>query len=588
MATQSNFKIYTRLLTYVKPYWLIFSISMLGFLIYASTQPMYAWLMKFLIESLENKTRDTVIWIPAVIISVVFFRGIGSFLGNYFLAKVSNGVVHTLRCQIFDRYTVLPSQYFDDRNSGHLISRVTYNVSQVTSAATNALKVIVREGLTVIGLMAYLVYLNWQLSLVFLAITPLIGLIVGAAGRRFKKISKKIQAAMGDVTHISSELINGYRVVRSFGGEDYERRRFHDASGYNYKQSLKLVKTSAIHTPVLQLIIAIALAFMIFLALIIMEDASTGVFISYITAAILMPKPIRQLSEVGANVQKGIAAAESIFEVLDEAEEQDNGNYEVGRVNGHIEFKNLSFTYPNTGKPVLKEINFIAKPGQTIALVGYSGSGKTTLASLIARFYEYQDGQILLDGIDIRDYSLKNLRQQIALVSQHVTLFNDTVEKNIAYGGLQGVNRQQVIAAAKAANAMEFIEEMPKALDTEVGENGVKLSGGQRQRLAIARALLKDAPILILDEATSALDTDSERKIQQALETAMQGRTTIVIAHRLSTIENADLILAMDKGRIIEAGNHATLLQKGGYYAQLHRTQRQAQNDFINEPKVIS
>ena len=552
---------------------------MLGFFIYAATQPMYAWLMKYVIDSIESKSQDATFWIPLVIVGIVLVRGIGSFLGNYYLAKVSNSIVHTLRCQIFDRYTVLPTKYFDDRNSGHLISRLTYNVTQVTSAATNALKVVVREGLTVIGLLGYLAYLNWQLSLIFLAIAPVIGVVVGAAGRRFNKISKKIQASMGDVTHVSTELIQGHRVVRSFGGETYESKRFLQASQYNYKQSLKLVKISAIHTPILQMIVGIALAFLIFMALTMMQDASTGDFIAYLTAAILIPKPIRQLSEVSANIQKGIAAAESVFEVLDESAEPDNGLYEKARVQGRLDIRNLSFTYPDTDERILADITFSALPGQTIALVGYSGSGKTTLASLLARFYDYEQGQIYLDGVDIREYTLSNLRQQIALVSQNVTLFNDTVENNIAYGAMAGIDRQQVIAAAELANAMEFINEMPEGLDTEIGENGVKLSGGQRQRLAIARALLKDAPLLILDEATSSLDTESERKIQHALENVMRGRTTIVIAHRLSTIENADLILAMDKGRIVEKGNHKQLMQKQGYYANLHQTQIQQQQD---------
>jgi subfamily B ATP-binding cassette protein MsbA len=553
---------------------------MLGFLIYASTQPMYAWMMKYIIDAIESKSQSSITWIPLVIVGVILIRGIGSFLGNYYLAKVSSSIVHTLRCQIFDRYTVLPTQYFDDRNTGHLISRVTYNVTQVTSAATNALKVVVREGLTVIGLLGYLAYLNWQLSLVFLAITPVIAFVVSVAGKRFKKISKKIQLAMGDVTHVSTEFIGGHRVVRSFGGEAYERKRFKQTSLYNYRQILKLAKTSAIHTPVLQLIVGLALALLIYLALTMMQDASTGEIISYLTAAILIPKPVRQLSEVSANIQKGIAAAESVFEVLDEQAEQDNGIYQTDRVRGRIDVKNLSFTYPNSDKSILVDISFTAKPGQTIALVGSTGSGKTTLTSLIARFYDYKHGQIYLDGVDIREYTLKNLRQQIALVSQNVTLFNDTVENNIAYGSMAGIDREKVIAAAEQANAMEFINEMSEGLDSIVGENGVKLSGGQRQRLAIARALLKDAPLLILDEATSALDTETERKIQHALENVMSGRTTIVIAHRLSTIENADLILAMEQGHIVEKGSHKELMKKRGYYANLHQTQMQQDNDF--------
>lgn len=574
----SSLKVYLRLLEYVRPYWVPFALSIFGFLIFASTQPMLAALMEFLVDSLQAEKRDAVYWVPLAIVGIIFLRGIGSFLGSYYIAKVSNSIVHTLRCQIFDRYVTLPNAYFDNTNSGHLLSRVTYNVTQVTGAATDAIKVVVREGLTVIGLLLYLFYMNWLLSLIFIAITPLIGFLVGYAGKRFKAISKRIQSSMGDVTHVSSELINGYRVVRSFGGEDYERNRFRDASHFNFRQSIKMVQTSAIHTPLLQLIVAGALALMIYLALSLMHDASTGEFVAFITAAGLIPKPIRQLSEVNANIQKGIAAAESIFDVLDETPEPDEGQYEIERAQGKIEFRQLNFSYPGSDEPVLKDINLTIEPGMTVALVGHSGSGKTSLSSLIPRFYNHQDGDILLDGVEVSEYTLKNLRQHIALVTQHVTLFNDSIANNIAYGALEHTPRAQIEKAAAQANALEFIELLPEGLDTMVGENGVKLSGGQRQRLAIARALLKDAPVLILDEATSALDTESERKIQAALETAMKGRTTVTIAHRLSTIENADLIVVMDQGEIIETGTHAQLLALGGAYAKLHDTQ------FSEEP----
>lgn len=579
MTATSGFKIYYRLLTYVRPYWMMFVVSMIGFLIYASTQPMNAWIMKYTVDLIEHKNQDSIVFIPLLIVGIIFVRGIGSFLGNYYLAKVSSIVVHVLRCRIFDWYTVLPTQYFDDRSSGHLISRITYNVAQVTGAATDALKIATREGLTVIALLGYLFYLNWKLSLIFLAIMPAIALVATVAGKRFKKISKKIQLAMGDLMHIATELISGYRVVRSFGGESYERKRFAQASMRNYKQSLKMVKTAAIHTPMLQLIVGIALSILVFIALTTMvQDSSTGDIVAYLTAAIFIPKPIRQLSGVSADIQKGIVAAQSIFEVLDEEAEADNGHYQTERVQGRLDVRGLSFAYPNTEKQILADINFTAKPGQTIALVGYSGGGKTTLVGLFPRFYDYKQGKIYLDGVDIRDFTLNNLRQQISLVSQNIILFNDTIERNIAYGALAGINRKLVISAAEAANAMEFINEMPNGLDTIIGEDGIKLSGGQRQRLAIARALLKNAPLLILDEATSALDSKSEKKIQHALENAMQGRTTIVIAHRLSTIENADVILVMDKGRVVEKGNHQELILKRGHYANLHQSKKQGQN----------
>lgn len=568
VPSDTSLAIYLRLLKYVVPYWKPFAVSLFGFLIFAATQPALAALMEYLVDSLQAENRSEIYWVPVATIAIVFFRGIGSFLGSYYIAKVANNVVHTLRCAIFDKYTTLPNGYFDDQNTGHLLSRVTYNVSQVTSAATDAIKVVVREGLTVIGLLAYLIYMNWALSLIFLAIAPIIGLLVNYAGKRFKAISKRLQVSMGDITHVSSELINNYRVVRSFGGEDYEKNRFKQASFSNLRQAMKMVQTGAINTPVLQLIIASALALMIYLALLLMTQATPGEFVAYITAAGLMPKPIRQLSEVNANIQKGIAGAESVFDVLDQTPEQDNGRYEVGRAKGHIQIKNLSFNYPGTEEAVLKNINIDIKPGMMVALVGKSGSGKTTLANLIPRFYQHQQGEILLDDIDVTDYSLKNLRQHISLVTQNVTLFNDTIANNIAYGALKGTPLDDIKKAAEDANAKEFIEQLPNGWDTMVGENGVKLSGGQRQRIAIARALLKSAPILILDEATSALDSESEQKIQNALELAMVNRTTLVIAHRLSTIESADLIVVMDKGIIVETGSHNVLSKLEGDYAK--------------------
>jgi len=530
---------------------------------------MFAALMKYMVDSLNANQRDAIYWIPLATVGIVIIRGVGSFLGSYFIALVSNNVVHTLRCELFDRYTVLPSHFFDDNNSGHLISRITYNVQQVTGAATDAIKVVAREGFTVIGLFGYLFYMNWKLSLIFIFIMPLIAMVVKVATKRFRSISKKIQNSMGDLTHISSEMVVGNRVVKSFGGEPYEQERFLSASKYSFQQSMRMVKTSAIQTPVLQLIVSAALGTLIFLSLLLMEDSSTGAFIAYITAAGMIPKPIRQLSEVNATIQKGITAAESVFDVLDEEIEKNTGNHQVKRIEGRLEFKNLCYRYKGTEKQVLENISFNVEAGKTIALVGHSGSGKTTLANLIPRFYDHSDGEILLDGVEINDYELSNLRSHISLVTQHVTLFNDTIERNIAYGSLGSYSREQVIDAATKAHAMEFIEQLPDGLDTLIGENGLKLSGGQRQRLAIARALLKDAPLLILDEATSALDTESERKIQAALEIAMKGRTTLVIAHRLSTIERADIIAVMDKGRIVDLGSHQSLQQSSAIYAKL-------------------
>ena len=570
---------YLRLLTYVRPYIGIFALSMVGYLIFAITQPAVAMLLQQVIDALEAKNHDLIYWIPGALIAVMAVRAVGSFMGTYFLARVSNNIVHTLRCEVFNHYTTLPASYFDNENPGHMISRVTYNVTQVTDAATDALKVMVREGLTVITLLGYITWLNWKLSLIFLALAPIIWFIVRKASKRFRKISHKIQSSMGDVTHVSSELIHGYRVVRSFGGEDEEKQRFQQASHSNFKQSLRLATAAAIHTPLLQLIVTFAIAILVSLALSMMNTASTGEFVAYITAAVLIPKPVRQLSSINSKIQKGIAAAQSVFEVLDQPSELDLGQQTMTRATGRVVFDNVSFAYPNAEVAALHTISFVAEPGQTIALVGHSGSGKSTLINLLPRFYDVSSGMIRLDDVDIQQLTLTDLRRQISLVPQQVSLFNDSIAHNIAYGSLHDATTKQIEVAAEAANAMDFIRNMPAGLDTLVGENGVRLSGGERQRLAIARALLKDAPLLILDEATSALDSASERKIQTALEHAMEGRTTIVIAHRLSTVEKADKILVLKQGRIVESGTHQQLLALDKHYAKLHQLQFRDQTE---------
>ncbi|MFA7291767.1 MAG: lipid A export permease/ATP-binding protein MsbA [Rhodocyclaceae bacterium] len=581
----SSLKIYLRLLSYLRPFIGLFAISLVGYMIFASSQPMLAAVLKYFVDGLGAPADAThhplplignvqlMYGVPILLVIIIVWRSVGSFLGNYYLARVSLGLVNNLRQALFNSLLRLPNAYFDQQNSGHLISRITYNVTMVTGAATDAIKVLIREGLTVAFLFGYLLWMNWKLTAIMLAILPVIGIMVGSANRKFRKQSKKIQASMGDLTHVASETIQGYRVVRSFGGEDYESRRFKAASDDNNAKQLRMVKTGATFTPALQLVTFSAMAVILFFVLLLRGDASAGDLVAYISAAGMLPKPIRQLSEVSGTIQKGLAGAESIFAQLDEKPEVDHGTVERERVSGRIEIRNLSFQYPSSELPVLNDINVTIEPGQMVAIVGRSGSGKSTLVGLIPRFYHHQDGQILIDGVDVEDYTLRNLRRHVALVTQQVVLFNDSIAANIAYGDLAQSPRAEIERAAEAAFAREFIDRLPQGFDTLVGENGVLLSGGQRQRLAIARALLKDAPILILDEATSALDTESERHIQAALDQVMKGRTTLVIAHRLSTIERADLILVMDQGQIVERGTHRELLAANGHYARLHAVQ---------------
>ena len=589
----SSLTIYLRLLSYLRPFIGLFAVSIVGYLIFASSQPMLAAVLKYFVDGLGAPNATThhplplpligsvqlMYGVPILLVAIIFWRSVGSFLGNYYLARVSLGLVNDLRIALFNSLLRLPNAYFDQQNSGHLISRITYNVTMVTGAATDAIKVVIREGLTVVFLFGYLLWMNWKLTAIMIAILPIIGIMVSSASRKFRKQSKKIQASMGDLTHVASETIQGYRVVRSFGGEDYEARRFRAASEDNNAKQLRMVKTGATFTPALQLVTFSAMAVILFLVLFLRGDASAGDLVAYISAAGMLPKPIRQLSEVSGTIQKGLAGAESIFAQLDEAPERDTGTVEHDRVSGRLEIRDLSFSYPGSEQPVLNDVDLTVEPGQMVAIVGRSGSGKSTLASLIPRFYHHQDGQILIDGVDVEDYTLRNLRRHIALVTQQVVLFNDTIAANIAYGDLAESPRADIERAAEAAFAREFIDRLPLGFDTLVGENGVLLSGGQRQRLAIARALLKDAPILILDEATSALDTESERHIQAALDEVMKGRTTLVIAHRLSTIEKADLIVVMDQGRIVERGTHKELLAANGHYSRLHAVQFEETED---------
>ncbi len=569
---ESNWELYQRLLVYLKPLKFFFFLSIIGNAIYAGASAMMAQALDTVITTVENPSDENRLMLPVLIFSLFALRGIGGFLGGYYIAYVGRHIVHQIRIQVFDRYLSLPSHYFDSNASGHLISRITFNVQQVSSAATDAITVIVREGLTVVGLFIVMINANWKLTLIFLTIGPLIGLLVSYVSKRFRKLSKRIMNSVGDVTHVTSEIVTGYRVVRIFGGEKYESARFNQASEYNLMQSLKLELTKAISTPIIQSLVALAIAVLVWLALApdVRGNMTAGSFVVIIAAAATMAKPIRQLTQVNEKIQRGLAAAKDLFAVLDASPEKDEGRYQTERVQGEIEIKKLSFTYEGSKRAVLKNIDLTIKPGETVALVGRSGSGKSTLANLIPRFYEAESGCITLDGTPIEDYSLRSLRDQIALVTQQVTLFNDTFTKNIAYGGLEQSSMDEIREAARKSNALGFIEDKEQGFDTELGDNGVALSGGQRQRIAIARALLKDAPVLILDEATSALDTESEKAIQEELDVLMEGRTTIVIAHRLSTVENADKIVVMDQGRVVEQGTHQALLAANGEYAKLY------------------
>jgi subfamily B ATP-binding cassette protein MsbA len=466
-----------------------------------------------------------------------------------------------------------PSAYYDSHSQGVLISKITFNVEQVTGAVTKALKIIVRESLTVIALLSYMLYLNWRLCLVFFAIAPLIAVVVRVVGKHFRRYSRRIQASMGDVTQVSSESIGGYREVRIFGGREQQQHRFRDASHYNRVQSLKLAFADALSTPVIQTLLALALAALIWFALDpeVLAGFSAGSLVAFLMAAGQLGKPIRQLSGVQSVLQRGLAAAEDIFAQLDLEDEADHGRHQVSRVAGGVSIRHLTFSYPGEEAPVLRDISLEIPVGSTVALVGRSGSGKTTLVQLLARFYPLPPGSIYLDGVDINEYQLDNLRAQIALVSQQVTLFNDTIYNNIAYGALSGVPQERVREVVAAACVEEFVQAMPLGLQTVLGDDGGGLSGGQRQRIAIARAILKDAPLLILDEATSALDNESEHYIQQALDTIMRDRTTLIIAHRLSTVEKADTIVVLDQGAVVASGSHRQLLSEGGLYAQLYR-----------------
>jgi subfamily B ATP-binding cassette protein MsbA len=576
MQQITSAQLYFRLLRYVKPYWGVFAFSILGMLITAGTEIILPIAVKpFLDGTFVQKDPFLIRWVPVFMVLLYVVRGLGAYIGTYASAWVGNKVVMDLRDQMFRRMLALPLGYFHDNTTGNLISRFTFDVAQVTGAATNVVTVLVKDSVTILGLLAYLLYIDWKLTAISLIMVPPIAVVVRYFNIRLRNMSRKTQQAMGDITQVLQETVECNKVVKIFGGQDYEAKRFAETSNRLRGFSMKQTAAAAGNVPIVQLLAAMAVAVVVYYATVqAQSDATTvGGFVSFLAAMLLLTPPLKRLTGVAEHLQRGLAAAESVFALLDEKPENDEGRTTLKRARGDIDFHDVSFCYPRADKAALDNVTLTIHAGETIALVGSSGGGKTTFANMVPRFYHPDSGTIRIDGHDIEALSLASLRQNIALVSQEVALFNDTVAANIAYGEAAGASRQEIERAAEAAHALEFIRAMPQGFDTLIGENGVRLSGGQRQRLAIARTVLKDAPILILDEATSALDSESEKHVQAALEFLMQGRTTVVIAHRLSTIENADRIVVLDKGAIAEIGTHAELLARAGIYANLYGIQ---------------
>lgn len=574
-----------RLFSYTLRFKFSFFLSILGFIIFASADIAAVEWLRQIIAYINSDNSDFSIYLVLSLIFIAIGRGIGFFSGNYFMSRVGFGIVHDLRSELFIKLIKLPKIYFDQNQSGQLINRITFTTTQVSGAASNAIKTLVREGFLLVGLMVYMFSLNWKLTLLLLITTPFIAIIVYIAGRRLRKLAKTIQTAMGDVTHVASEAVDGNAEIKSFNAEKYETDRFIDANAANKSQNLKLEATSNLATPIIQLLVSVSLSIVAYFAL----GSQLGIqlsaenFVAFITAAGLMARPIRQLSNINAVIQKGLAAAVEIFDQLDSSEEEDSGD-SVSPIIGNVEFSNVSFSY-NPNEIVLNNLNFSINKYETIAIVGKSGSGKSTIVDLLSRFYSNYSGEILIDGASIKDYQLNHLRQSISIVNQSPTLFNDTIEKNIAYGEVE-VNQDKLKEAAEISGCLEFIDKLPEGYQSEIGDDGVLLSGGQRQRIAIARAFYKDSPIIILDEATSALDNESELIVQESIEKLINNRTTIVIAHRLSTIENANTILVLDNGLVAESGTHSELLSADGIYKNLYQNKFEDKDESSSKTKT--